>query len=181
MLLTPFAVLLLSINSPLLLFASELFFSSFMVGSWPVMATSAFLKRSTLPKYNEDSNPGTAETEGLVGPGLYHFSAPPPPLFALKRKIINLNFFSSIFLYILCIFFNFKRLAFSIFNAKKLFSILSPLTFHLSPDVKRTAKWPNVCLPFHRSRTLRDPCSVYLGHGVGVMCTLFAVLLTLYR
>ena len=50
---------------------------------------NAFLKRSTLPKYNEDSNPGTAETEGLVGPRLYHFLTPPPPLFALKRKIIK--------------------------------------------------------------------------------------------
>ena len=31
--------------------------------------------------------PGTAEGEGLVGPRPHHFFAPPPPLFALKRKL----------------------------------------------------------------------------------------------
>ena len=60
---------------------------------------------------------GTAEGEGLVGPRPYHFLASPPPLFALKRKIIKIKkdlkqfFFLSIFRYILCIFFNFKRQA----------------------------------------------------------------------
>ena len=58
---------------------------------------------------------GTAEGEGLVGPRLHHFFAPPPPLFTLKRKMIKIKkrtwnkFFPSIFRYILCIFFNFKR------------------------------------------------------------------------
>ena len=34
---------------------------------------------------------GTAEGEGLVGPRPYHFLVPPPPLFALKRKIIKIK------------------------------------------------------------------------------------------
>ena len=34
---------------------------------------------------------GTAEGEGLVGPWPYHFLVPPPPLFALKRKIIKIK------------------------------------------------------------------------------------------
>ena len=34
---------------------------------------------------------GTAEGEGLVGPRPHHFFAPPPPLFALKRKIIKIK------------------------------------------------------------------------------------------
>ena len=34
---------------------------------------------------------GTAEGEGLVGPRPHHFLAPPPPLFALKRKIIQIK------------------------------------------------------------------------------------------
>ena len=34
---------------------------------------------------------GTAEGEGLVGPRPHHFSAPPPLLFALKRKIIKIK------------------------------------------------------------------------------------------
>ena len=62
-----------------------------------------------------DKCTGTAEGEGLVGPRPHHFFAPPPPLFALKRKITKIkkrletSFFPSIFRYILCIFFNFKR------------------------------------------------------------------------
>ena len=61
---------------------------------------------------------GTAEGEGLVGPRPHHFLAPPPLLFALKRKIIQIkkrletSIFPSLFCYILCIFFNFKRQAF---------------------------------------------------------------------
>ena len=34
---------------------------------------------------------GTAEGEGLVGPRPHHFFASPPPLFALKRKIITIK------------------------------------------------------------------------------------------
>ena len=34
---------------------------------------------------------GTAEGEGLIGPRPHHFFAPPPPLFALKRKIIKIK------------------------------------------------------------------------------------------
>ena len=34
---------------------------------------------------------GTAEGEGLGGPRPHHFFAPPPPLFALKRKIIKIK------------------------------------------------------------------------------------------
>ena len=34
---------------------------------------------------------GTAEGEGLVGPRPYHFFAPPPPLFAPKRKIVKIK------------------------------------------------------------------------------------------
>ena len=34
---------------------------------------------------------GTAEGEGLVGPRPNHFFVPPPPLFALKRKIIKIK------------------------------------------------------------------------------------------
>ena len=34
---------------------------------------------------------GTAEGEGLVGPRPYHFLTSPPPLFALKRKIIKIK------------------------------------------------------------------------------------------
>ena len=34
---------------------------------------------------------GTAEGEGLVGPRPHHFFAPPPPLFALKGKIIKIK------------------------------------------------------------------------------------------
>ena len=33
---------------------------------------------------------GTAEGEGLVGPRPHHFFASPPPLFALKRKMIKI-------------------------------------------------------------------------------------------
>ena len=62
--------------------------------------------------------PGTAEGEGLVGPRPHHFFAPPPLLFALKRKKIKIkkrleiSIFPSIFRYILCIFLNFKGQAF---------------------------------------------------------------------
>ena len=72
---------------------------------------------------------GTAEGEGLVGPRPHHFFAPPPPLFALKRKIIKIkkrleiSFFPS-FSYILCIFFNFKRQAFCV--APVLFAVIVP-------------------------------------------------------
>ena len=38
-----------------------------------------------------DKCTGTAEGEGLVGPRPHHFFAPPPPLFALKRKIIKIK------------------------------------------------------------------------------------------
>ena len=34
---------------------------------------------------------GAAEGEGLVGPRPHHFFAPPPPLSALKRKIIKIK------------------------------------------------------------------------------------------
>ena len=73
---------------------------------------------------------GTAEGEGLVGPRPHHFFASPPPLFALKRKIIKIKkdlkqvFFPSIFRYILCIFFNFKRQAFC--GAPVLFAVIVP-------------------------------------------------------
>ena len=73
---------------------------------------------------------GTAEGEGLVGPRPHHFFVPPPPLFALKRKIIKIkkrletSFFPSIFRYILCIFFNFKRQAFC--GALVLFAVIVP-------------------------------------------------------
>ena len=80
-----------------------------------------------LPKNNST---GTAEGEGLVGPRPHHFFAPPPPLFALKGKIIKIkkiletSFFLSIFLYILCIFFNFKHQAFC--GAPVLFAVIVP-------------------------------------------------------
>ena len=73
---------------------------------------------------------GTAEGEGLVGPRPHHFFAPPLPLFALKRKIIKIkkrletSFFPSIFRFILCIFFNFKRQAFC--GASVLFAVIVP-------------------------------------------------------
>ena len=35
--------------------------------------------------------PGSAEGEGLIGPRPHHFFAPPPPVFALKRKIIKIK------------------------------------------------------------------------------------------
>ena len=85
---------------------------------------------------------GTAEGEGLVGPRPHHFFAPPPPLFALKRKIIKIKkdlkqvFFPSIFRYILCIFFNFKRQAF--FGAPVLFAVIVPWG--------RLAPWSNAML-----------------------------------
>ena len=74
--------------------------------------------------------PGTAEGEGLVGPRPHHFFAPPPPLFVLKRKMIKIKkrletiFFPSIFRYILCTFFNFKRQAF--FGAPVVFAVIVP-------------------------------------------------------
>ena len=74
--------------------------------------------------------PGTAEGEGLVGPRSHHFFASPPPLFALKRKIIKIkkrletSFFPSIFCYILCIFFNFNRQAFC--GTPVLFAVIVP-------------------------------------------------------
>ena len=37
------------------------------------------------------NTPGTAEGEGLVGPRPHHFFASPPPLFALKRKIMKIK------------------------------------------------------------------------------------------
>ena len=73
---------------------------------------------------------GTAEGEGLAGPRPHHFFAPPPPLFALKRKIIKIkkrletSFFPSIFRYIRCIFFNFKHQAFC--GAPVLFVVIVP-------------------------------------------------------
>ena len=76
------------------------------------------------------SESGTAEGEGLVWPRPHHFFAPPPPLFVLKRKIIKIkkrletSFFPSIFRYILCIFFNFKRQAFC--GAPVLFAVIVP-------------------------------------------------------
>ena len=75
-------------------------------------------------------NAGTAEREGLVGPRPHHFFAPPPPLFALKRKIIKIkkrletSFFPPIFRYILCICFNFKRQA--LCGAPVLFAVIVP-------------------------------------------------------
>ena len=76
------------------------------------------------------SKSGTAEGEGLVRPRPYHFFARPPPLFALKRKIIKIkkrletSFFPSILRYILCIFVNFKRQAFC--GAPVLFAVIVP-------------------------------------------------------
>ena len=75
---------------------------------------------------------GTVEGEGLVGPQPHHFFAPLPPLFALKRKTIKIIkkkdlkqvFFPSLFRYILCIFFNFKRQAFC--RAPVLFTVIVP-------------------------------------------------------
>ena len=97
---------------------------------------------------------GTAEGEGLVGPRPHHFFAPPPPLFALKRKIIKIkkrletSFFPSIFRYILCIFFNFKRQAFC--GAPVLFAVIVPWG--------RLAPWSNAMpwppLRFFRQRVL---------------------------
>ena len=93
---------------------------------------------------NSDSEDisGTAEGEGLVGPQPHHFLAPPPPLFALKSKLIKIkkrletSFFPSIFRYILCIFFNFKRQAFC--GAPVLFAVIVSVgpTF---PLIKRHA------------------------------------------
>ena len=80
--------------------------------------------------FSEQYPTGTAEGEGLVGPRPHHFFVPPPPLFALKRKIIIIkkrpetSFFPSIFRYILCIFFNFKRQAFC--GAPVLFAVIVP-------------------------------------------------------
>ena len=99
---------------------------------------------------------GTAEGEGLglVGPRPHHFFASPPPLFALKRKIIKIKkdlkqvFFPSIFRYILCIFFNFKRQAFC--GAPVLFAVIVPWG--------RLAPWSNAMpwppLRFVRQRVL---------------------------
>ena len=73
---------------------------------------------------------GTAEGEELVGPRPHHFFAPPPSLFVLKKEIIKIkkrletSFFPSIFRYILCIFFNFKRQAFCGFPV--LFAVIVP-------------------------------------------------------
>ena len=82
--------------------------------------------------FAENSLPNVRDRRGggLVGPRPHHFFAPPPPLFALKRKIIkkkktwNKFFFPSIFRYILCIFFNFKRQAFC--GAPVLFTVIVP-------------------------------------------------------
>ena len=97
---------------------------------------------------------GTAEGEGLVGPRPHHFFATPPPLFALKRKILKIkkrletSFFPSIFRYILCIFFNFKRQAFC--GAPVLFAVIVPWG--------RLAPWSNAMpwppLRFVRQRVL---------------------------
>ena len=94
---------------------------------------------------------GTAEGEGLVGPRPHHFFAPPPPLFALKRKKIKIkkrletSFFPSIFRCILCIFFNFKREAFC--GALVLFAVIVPLG--------RLAPWSNA-MPWPPLRFLRQ-------------------------
>ena len=98
---------------------------------------------------------GTAEGEGLVGPRPHHFFALPPPLFALKRKIIKIKkktwnkFFPSIFRYILCIFFNFKRQAFC--GAPVLFAVIVPWG--------RLAPWSNAMpwqLPWPPLRFVRQ-------------------------
>ena len=100
-------------------------------------------------------NTGTVEGEGLVGPWPHHFFAPPPPLFALKRKIIKIKrktsnkFFPSIFRYILCIFFNFKRQAFC--GAPVLFAVIVPWG--------RLAPWSNAMpwqLPWPPLRFVRQ-------------------------
>ena len=51
------------------------------------MKTDCYLHLHCIPRFVS----GTAEGEGLVGPRPYHFFAPPPPLFALKRKIIKIK------------------------------------------------------------------------------------------
>ena len=98
---------------------------------------------------------GTAEGKGLVGPRPHHFFAPSPPLFALKRKIIKIkkrletSFFPSIFRYILCIFFNFKRQAFC--GAPVLFAVIVPWG--------RLAPWSNAMpwqLPWPHLRFVRQ-------------------------
>ena len=69
------------------------------------------------------------------GGGAGRAMAPPlfcalPPLFALKRKIIKIkkrletSFFPSVFHYVLCTFFNFKRQAFC--GAPVLFVVIVP-------------------------------------------------------
>ena len=94
---------------------------------------------------------GTAEGEGLVGPRPHHFFAPPLPLFALKRKIIKItkiletSFFPSIFRYILCIFFNFKRQAFC--GASVLLAVIVPWG--------RLAPWSNA-MPWQPLRFVRQ-------------------------
>ena len=90
---------------------------------------------------------GTAVGEGLVGPRPHHF-------FALKRKIIKIkkrletSFFPSIFRYIFCIFFNFKRQAFC--GAPVLFAVIVPWGW-LAPWSK-AMPWPP--LRFVRQRVL---------------------------
>ena len=97
---------------------------------------------------------GTAEGEGLAGPRPHHFFASPPPIFALKRKIIKIkkrletSLFPSIFCYILCIFFNFKRQAFC--EAPVLFAVIVPWG-RLAPS-SNAMPWPP--LRFVRQRVL---------------------------
>ena len=84
----------------------------------PIIIAEHFRRSHPQCHHSHGQHTGTAEGEGLVGPWPHHFFAPPPPLFALERKIIKVkkrletSFFPSIFRYILCIFFNFKRQAF---------------------------------------------------------------------
>ena len=91
----------------------------------------------------------------LVGPRPYHFiCAPAPTLCAKKKNNYNKKkdlkqvFFPSIFRYILCIFFNFKRQAFC--GAPVLFTVIVPWG--------RLAPWSNAmpCPPlrFVRQRVL---------------------------